>query len=303
MVLSDAGSLPRSFEEALKRYVRAGGSVWMALGPVAAARRSVPLLEGATIEGRYYARDADRFQTVSQADTAHPSMRRANGWQGVRFYHAVRVEAPNLKTVARLGDGTPILLEAAYGDGRILVFGSTFDGLACDFPLRSSFVPFVDQTARYLGGLDDERADFTVNSYLQVRAARERGVAVEVVDPLGRRPLSLQQAATAESVPLDREGFFEVHRSNGRHELVAVNPDRRESDLSLIPSETLALWQRSEPSRLAPGGTERGDARRSVWPYVLALALLVGVAESLVGNRHLSEKGATRNESHKEVAA
>jgi hypothetical protein len=164
-------------------------------------------------------------------------------------------------------------------------------------------VPFVDQTARHLGGLGDEPPDYTVDSHLRVRADRERGVAVEVVDPQGRRPLSLREAATAEGVPLDREGFYEVHRSNGRHELVAVNPDRRESDLSMIPSETLALWQNSGTSGGPAGGTERGEATRNLWPYVLALALLVAIAESVVGNRHLSEKGATRDESHKEVAA
>lgn len=303
VVLFDLPNLNASFEESLKKYVRGGGSLWIALGPVSASRRRVPLLENATAEGRYFARDAERFQTVSYADNAHPSIRRANGWQGVRFYHVVRVAAPNLKTAARLSDNTPVLQETAYGEGRILIFGSTFDGLACDFPLHSSFVPFVEQTARYLAGLPDAPADFLVDSYLQVRTARDHGVAVEVVDPQGRRPLSLKQAAAVDSVPLDREGFYEVNRSSGRREVVAVNPDRSESDLAVIAPETLALWQKSQPVSTQSAGVEARETRTSLWPYVLALALLAAIAESIIGNRYLSGKGAPSNELRKEAAA
>ena len=51
---------------------------------------------------------------------------------------------------ARLGDQTPLLLDQQLGEGHVLVFASTFDNIANDFPLHSSFVPFVEQTARYL---------------------------------------------------------------------------------------------------------------------------------------------------------
>ena len=37
------------------------------------------------------------------------------------------------------------------GEGRVLVFASTFDNISNDFPLHASFVPFVEQTAQYLG--------------------------------------------------------------------------------------------------------------------------------------------------------
>ncbi|MGE5569688.1 MAG: BatA domain-containing protein [Rhodospirillales bacterium] len=303
VALSDLAFLEPSFEDSLKKYVRGGGAVWVALGTASASRRTVPLLDNAAVEGRYFARDAERFQTVSYADAAHPSIRRANGWQGVRFYHVARVDAPDLKTIARLSDNTPVLQEATYGEGRILIFGSTFDGLACDFPLRPSFVPFVEQTARYLAGLSDAPADFLVDSYLQVRTAREHGVAVEVVDPEGKRPLSLKEAASVDSVPLEREGFYEVNRSNGRRELVAVNADRGESDLTVIAPETVAAWQSSEPAGTQSAGAVTGETRKNLWPYVLALALLAAVAESLVGNRYLNGKSAGRNELRKEAAA
>jgi hypothetical protein len=113
----------------------------------------------------------------------------------------------------------------------------------------------------------------------------------------------VKEAAVVDSVPLDREGFYEVNRSNGRRELVAVNPDRSESDLAVIAPETLALWQKSEPAGMRTAGAAAGETRKNLWPYVLALALLAAIAESAVGNRYLSGKGAGRNELRKEAAA
>jgi hypothetical protein len=94
-----------------------------------------------------------------------------------------------------------------------------------------------------------------------------------------------------------------VNRSSGRREVVAVNPDRAESDLAAIAPETLALWQKSEPIQTQSAGTETGQTRKSLWPYVLALALLAAIAESVIGNRYLSGKGVGRNELRKEAAA
>ena len=68
MVLSDVGSLPAGFEDALRDYVRAGGSLLVALGRESALRNRVPVFDAAIIEPRYYARDAERFQTAAWLD-------------------------------------------------------------------------------------------------------------------------------------------------------------------------------------------------------------------------------------------
>ena len=68
-------------------------------------------------------------------------------------------------------------------------------------------------------------------------------MGVEVVDPDGRRPLSLKEATTAQSYQLTQAGFYQLRLANGRQDLIGVNADRRESDLDVIPDETLALWR------------------------------------------------------------
>ena len=143
----------------------------------------MPLLSARSVEPRYYTRDAARFETVSFTDAAHPSIRNANKWAGVKFYQAVRVDAPGMKVAARLADDTPVLMEAQLGEGRVLVFASTFDNVSNDFPLHASFVPFIQETARYLGGAGAS-GDSPVDSYIELRTAQDRGAAVDIAGPV-----------------------------------------------------------------------------------------------------------------------
>jgi hypothetical protein len=289
IVLSDAGWLPESFAQALRAYLEGGGSVWITLGSAALARRQVPLWGGpvsALGDG------AGSLPGVSQVDQAHPALERTGRWEGVKFYRAARLEAAEARVLARLADGTPLLMEKPVGAGRLLVFASALDNLANDFPLHPSFVPFIERVAAYLGGLQQEGSALTVGAHLTLRTAAEQGVAVEVIGPDGRRALSLSEATTAGGLALRQAGYYEVRRGGGRNQTLAVNPDPRESDLALIPAETLALW-RAAGSREAPGtgggGGER--ARRGLWQAMLLLALAAAAAESWTANKYLAGGG------------
>jgi len=290
VVLSDVASLPGQFEGALQKYVRSGGAVMIALGRMSAMHNRVPVFDEAISDAHYATREGERFQTAAYVDPAHPAVGRAHQWESVKFYQTIRVDPGKSKVVARLSDNTPLLLDKKIGEGRVLVFASTFDNISNDFPLHPSFVPFVAETANYLGGLDDGNASFTVGAFLELRAAKEQGTTVEVLNPSGRRALSLEEAARAQTIALSDEGFYDVRRPSGRHELVAVNADRRESDLEVLPAETLALWENTGQGQVsaASGGEAGPDNKRSFWWYVLLAALALAVAETIVGNQHLS---------------
>ncbi len=288
VVLSDVLSLPAAFEDALRQYVRTGGSLWIAAGAASARRPRLPVVDEAVLESRYYARSAERFQTVGNLDPAHPSIRRAGRWEGVKFYQVTRLAPGQARVVARLTDGTPLLVEKQVTEGRVLVFASTFDNISNDFPLHPVWVPFVEQTARYLAGLESRASNITVDSFVELRSVREKGVAVEVIDPEGRRPLALKDAASLQTYQLMREGYYELRRANGRHGMVAANPDRRESDLTTMAEETLALWQKTgaESAAAASGGAEQRRVR-GLWWYAMLAVLATAMAESLFANRYL----------------
>ncbi len=289
VALSDVGAIPLAFENQLREYVRGGGSVLISLGHMSVARARVPVTEDRIEETRYAGREGERFQTAAWLDRSHPSILKDDRWDDVKFYQAIRVAPGDARVVARLSDQTPLLMDHQVGEGHILVFASTFDNVANDFPLHASFVPFIQQTARYLGRLDDRPPSVLVGSFEELRDSKEKGSAVEVVDPKGGRVLSLEEATQAQNIQFTAAGFYEIHRPNRADELVAVNADRHESDLTPAPPETLALWQNTSQGSSEGGGAAAGEQKPlSLWWYVMLVVLALAVAESLLGNRHLS---------------
>jgi hypothetical protein len=278
-------------ENSLRSYVNSGGSLLVVLGVHSAALPRVPV-SNEPIQGSSYAsREGDRFQIVATADAEHPSLRRANKLDGVQFYQVIRVDPGQSRVLARLTNQLPLLLEKQVGEGRVLVFTSTFDKISNDFPLHTSFVPFVEETARYLGGQQDQSTNVAVDSYVELRSAKDQGASVEIVDPDGKHPLSLKEATTTQSFQMSREGFYEIHRTNGREEMVAVHADRRESDLTPVPKETLELWRNTgRGSDIPSAGAESASAARpwSLWRYALLLVLIIAIIESVIASRYLS---------------
>jgi len=201
------------------------------------------------------------------------------------------VDPGDARVAVRLTDQMPVLLEKKIGEGNVLLFTSGLDNLTNDFPLHPIFVPFVEQTARYLSGTQNRSGARVVDSFLELRSSKEQSVSVEVIDPDGHRPLSLKEASSAQTYQLTRAGFYELQLANGRHDVIGVNPDRRESSLEVIPDETLALWRGNPAGGTTPDAaatqTREQTEPFSVWWYIMILVLAAAVAESLVADQYL----------------
>jgi Aerotolerance regulator N-terminal/von Willebrand factor type A domain len=298
VVLSDVASLAPEFENGLAQYVRGGGSVLVALGTSAAHRGRIPILGDNILAARDYSADGERFLTVGETDSSHPVMQSSQGWAGVRFYYAVALDPGDARVIARLSDQTPLLVDKKMGEGHVLLFASGFDNLTNDFPVEPVFVPFVKQVARYLAGTEDRGGSRLVDSFLELRTAKDQAVSVEVIDPAGRRPLSLEEAASRQSYQLTSAGFYTVRLANGRQDLVGVNADRRESNLEPMPNDVLALW--SAPSTTGSGQSTAGRPRqdsedqKSLWWYAMLLVLVAAVGELLLAGRYLGTQADER---------
>ena len=290
VVLSDLISVPASFESELLRYVQAGGSVWILEGASAAHTTRVPVFGGNVLDSRYYSRTDQRFLNVGEIDPSYPSVEKADKWSGVKFYFAVRVDPGTARVVVRLTDQMPLLLEKKIGEGTVLLFTSGLDNITNDFPLHPVFIPFVEQTALYLSGTERRSGARTVDSFLELRSSKEQSVGVEVIDPDGNRPLSLKEASSAQTYQLSRAGFYQLKLANGRQDVIGVNPDRRESNLAVLPEETLSLWRgNSGTGAQQPAGQPGQEQSQpsSLWWYIMFLVLAAAVAESLLADRYL----------------
>ncbi|MGA3189833.1 MAG: BatA domain-containing protein, partial [Bryobacteraceae bacterium] len=140
VVLDDIGTVSGALEDALKKYVNAGGSVLIALGPASAAQAKVPLTDESIGAASYEGREGDRFFNVAEIDAGHPALRSVERFSGVKFYLAIFVTPAKSRVLARLNDQTPLLLERQLGEGKVLVFTSTFDNDETnDLPLHASW--------------------------------------------------------------------------------------------------------------------------------------------------------------------
>jgi hypothetical protein len=197
--------------------------------------------------------------------------------------------------IVRLGDQTPLLLEKRIGEGRVMLLTSGLDNLTNDFPLAPAFVPFIEQTARYLAGSERQGGARIVDAYLELRNAKERAQGVEVTDPEGKRPLTLREAASAQSFQLTEAGYYQLRLADGRQDEVGVNPDPKESNLDVIPDDVLALWQgnggNARPEAAAATGqlpvATPQKTPESFWWYVMLFVLAAAIAESVIASGYL----------------
>jgi hypothetical protein len=303
VVLAGTPSLPSIFAHTLATYVAKGGSVLIALGADFAPGAPIPVWGGGVDSVHDYARSG-AAAAVGQVDFGDPALaqpqpgRDNGGWAEVKVFSAAAVDPAGARVAARLTDGTPLLLDKQVGEGRALLFTSGLDNLTNDLPLHPVFVAFVDRTARYLSGSEQSSGSRLVDSFVQLRAAPDATGSVEVVDPDGKRPLSLDRARTAQSLRLERTGFYQIHFANGQDAVLGVNPDRRESDLAPIPDDVLALWSGAsgDATPRAPGVLPDAAKYRiqNLWWYVMLLALVAALAETALASGYM---GAQREEA------
>jgi len=302
VVLSDVASIPSILEHSLVKYVEDGGSVLVAAGTADSHRERIPVFGEVVADGHFYSRSGG-FASVGSMDQSYPAVKDAGGWPDAKFFYAATVDPAGSRVVAKLADGTPLLLDRQIGQGHVLLFTSGLDNVTNDLPLHPAFVAFVDEASRYLAGVERLSGARVVDSFVQLRSpttktATTGGTSVEVVGPDGKRPLSLAEEASAQSFRLTNAGFYHVRFATGRDALIAVNPDPRESGLELISDDTLKLWSGSagggDAASEMAGRAAKPMATYGLWWWVMLLILVAALFESFVASQYL---GTQREEA------
>jgi hypothetical protein len=298
VVLSDPGPLPEKFENALEKYVQGGGSVLITLGKNATPGRRVPVADLQVMGLHTVVPERESTLTVASVDTSYPAFSHAQNWGGVEFYQAAKLQlpqaSPEIRVAGTLSDGSPLFIDRQIGSGHALVFTSAFDNVANNLPVQPIWLSFLDQTTHEMGGIGTAPGNYKVGSFVELRTDREKNVPVEIVGPGDKRLLSLAESTKARTFQFPSQGFFDIRRANGREELASVNADRRESDFSIVPPETLELWKntgtgpKSGQSSISSSSQGDRDDKAEIWPWILAVLALEALAESLLGNRHMS---------------
>jgi hypothetical protein len=298
IVLSDIAGLPPAVEARVASWVQAGGRVLLSAGTAAAQQRRIPVFDARIVGSHDYTRDDSRFAAVAAVDEAYAPAGALAGWQGIKIFYVTRVDAPQAEVGLRLADQTPLLLEKTLGKGRVVLLSTGFDRLTTDLPLHPQFVAFVDRLASYLSGRGSRVSALSVGDSVDLRPDPAIRGSADVLAPGGTHPLDLRQAAQVRTWPLPAAGFYVLTLADSRHDLVAANVSRLESDLTAATPDTLKLWQASSDRSAAPSASmgavtgaapmARDESVHNLWWYAMCLLLVAAVAESLVASRYLN---------------
>ncbi len=191
---------------------------WSRWGPVRPRCREFRFSTKPIQASSYAGREGERFLSVSEIDAGHPALRSVESLRRRQVLsgdprHAVEIDgAGEARTMARRWCSNGRSAKAkCWSSPRPSTTAPN------DLPLHAAWVPFVQQSAAYLGGGGAEQpVNLTVDSYVELRAADSKGAAAEVLDPDGKRLLSLEEAASAKNFAVRREGFFELKTASGR---------------------------------------------------------------------------------------
>ena len=151
----------------------------------------------------------------------------------MKFYQAIHVTPAKSRVLAKLNDETPLVLERSIGEGKVLVFTSTFDNVS-ERSADARVLGSVRGAVRaYLGGGGAEQpVNFpsipTSNCARATARARRPKCSIRTASACCRSKRRPRPGISR----CDHEGFFEIKTASGRHSLIAVHADRRESDLT-----------------------------------------------------------------------
>src|SRR5689334_22077103 len=292
LVVSDVGVLYGASVTAIQRYLEGGGTVLMTLGPRSARLDKIPLSGHVRSTRNLNSQGGGWTGRVSSVEQSQPALRDAQGWRSVRFFRYVAVEPQaGDADLIRFEDGGPLLIERHVGSGRLLVLTSPLDREWNDLAIHPLFVRFIGEAARYLTSAATT-PNALVGSILPLGVNASEGA--QVFDPRGRRATALGETAERPRILADQVGFYEV-RGGGHSDWIAVNADPRESELSRLSDDSVGQWKRMQ--KAAPDATQAATpavvssgakaALKSIWPWLLLIAVTLAFIEPLVANSHL----------------
>jgi hypothetical protein len=309
VILNDCPFPSGAAGRALIEFVRDGGGLLTVLGSKS-AMSSWPAEARDLLPGTWGA-PVDRLRTQGVAlgtiEYAHPvfaifTSPESGDLSAPRFYRYRPVQLDSLGTVlARFSDGSVAAAERMFGKGKTLLWTSALDNLWNDFPIQPVYLPLIHQMARHLSGRRVDPPFFgagqilDLSNYADRLGAGDEAAPLEIVveTPSGER-VSKSTGGEDRFLLLDEPGFYAIRPAGRRITAypIAVNADRAESDLNALDPEEFSAavtasvdTEEREAIALAALTPEERERRQGLWWYMLVIALVVLVAESIASNR------------------
>jgi len=299
VIICNAASLDGNDLVKLEAFLNSGGSVVLFLGnrviPEEYNKWSfVPAQVGEPM-GRA---DKASFFSFGRIAAKHPIFAGMGDLRTAKVFRCFRVKPrEGAEVIAELRAGPPVMIERPYGSGRVLMITTSADLEWTNLPLRRAFVPMMHRLVAYMCGRRATSSAYRVGDTVEFRSlAKHYDKTIRVKTPTGRRitlrPQIEGSYAVATFSDTSEPGRYEVraHQDFSNHDGFSVNPNVLESDLTMIPKETLEReFSGMNVSVLpVPGQVVREVIEKregwKLWPLLFKLALLFFCLEILVAN-------------------
>ncbi|PCI38586.1 MAG: hypothetical protein COB53_04535 [Elusimicrobia bacterium] len=294
VLLADFRSLPEGMAERLERFVLRGGGLFVLAGTRADAktyrdlRRVLPARIGNPI---VVSENARRLRLANPPQDESVLAQRFR-WDEFELQNAVVERAYPLETREdatiwfKDGEGRPLMAAGSFGQGRVLVWGSSLDIAWSNLALKPVFTAWTDVGLRWLtrySGREQWRTLHVGESIKRVWGGGEQApTKVQIRAPGGRRSTLLVRDRGIVFSDTREPGFYFLTPVTGegdvRPEVFAVNVDRTSGEGNLAPSPRSIFHGRIHPETL------REDFLRSVYgrearTAALGLALVLLLLE------------------------
>lgn len=293
IIVNDA-ALNQALASQLIKFVESGGGLIIAAGPhteASAFNQAFANIAPAKLEEAVQLRGD--YVVLSEIKTDHPifELFRQSGRLAAARVFGFHRAAPRegAAVVARFENGSPALIEAAHGSGKMLLFTSTLDASWNDLPLTPIYLPLVRQMARHLG--ERETPAWHPVGQTFVVAQGKDGAPPAIDLPSGERLTERKQTATGELIVAAREPGFYRLRYPDHPDFAAANVNGRESDLAKLDvNEFVATMTGADPKATNAVASEKLsneeiEGRQRVWWWVLMAVLLLFLSEAVLARR------------------
>lgn len=263
VVLANVSRLKDDQISALSSFVRNGGGLWLALGDQVDADWYNEVLGSEANDllplplrniGGSLSDDSVRTRVVA-SHFEHPALSlfndRRNGnladadlWRWHRLTESTGIGTQDATVLARLETGDVFLAEKKVDKGIVIQMATTVDGDWTNMPVRSCYLPLVQQIASYLADqVTPPRnlpAGATLTHYLP---EKEAGKTLNVTSPDGSthtvKAVKRGSRAVAEFSETRRPGIYQMSGEEGNSVKFVTSASPRESRLDRMSEEEI----------------------------------------------------------------
>jgi hypothetical protein len=304
VILADAGVPPGLGAARLEAHLRNGGGLVNLLGERTSARTWPANAKGlvpGTISNPTD-RLGERGAVLGVIDRSHQALAvfsgaRSGDLSAARFFRYRPIDTTE-GVLARFDDGAAALTEHTVGRGRVLTWGSSFDGYWNDLPRQPVFLPFVHQLVRYAAVYREQKRFHAVGDAVRPAdvvgtASTDASVRWSIVTP-SRKRVAVGGEGLPAALEIHEAGIYEIRPSGAPGSdpyLLAANIAPAELDFAtfdvlrltntLAPATSTTPAAATDPQQLL---ADR-EQRQSLWWYILAVTAAILAVEGILARR------------------